>query len=78
MVLAITTWQGHGNQVLWLLSTSPLGKQPSPEVKLEVDWKLEWLAKEARNVIIALEPVGGVRSILCYKLSFVVVVVIDV
>ena len=47
-------------------------------MKLEVYWKLEWLAKEARNVIIALEPAGGVRSILCYKPSFVVVVVIVV
>jgi len=45
-------------------------------VKLEADRKLEWLAKEARNMIIASEPVGGVRSILCYKPSFVVVIAV--
>lgn len=48
---------------------SPLGKQPrSAEVMPKADWSLEWLAEEARNVIMALDPAGGVRSVSSYVL----------
>ena len=55
---------------------SPLGKQPrSAEVMPKADWSLEWLAEEARNVIMALDPAGGVRSEECLQLCLGFVVV---
>lgn len=34
----------------------------------KVDWSLEWLVEEVRNVIMVLDLVGGVRSVFSYVL----------
>lgn len=42
----------------------------------EVDWDLEWLVDESRNMIMTLAPAEGVRSVLGYILVLLLLAVV--